>query len=298
MSARASSSKPTACATLVIDDAEFAKEINVVLEERRLRTDDNPQSLALEAVHATAWQTSPYRYPTIGWEADIKHMTADDLRAWYMRWYGPNNAIVVVVGDVEPDAVLALAREHFGPLKPSDIPPPRSRPEVAQVGRKQIEILSEKARLPYLVMAWKTPALGAEAHSADTAAWETYALDVLAETLDGDDSARLPSRLVRGRELAAAVDVSYASATRLDTLFYVSAVPRDGVSVRRPRTRARRGSRRTQGRAAERGRTRTHQDPGRRRQRLRARLDVAQGEHDRFARRHWSRLAPAARLCR
>lgn len=217
---------------LVIDEAEFTKEINVVLEERRLRTDDNPQSLALEAVHATAWQTSPYRYPTIGWEADIKHMTADDLRAWYTRWYGPNNAIVVVVGDVEPDAVLALAREHFGPLTPSDIPPPRSRPEVAQAGRKQIEVLSEKARLPYLVMAWKTPALGAEAHSADTAAWETYALDVLAETLDGDDSARLPSRLVRGRELAAAVDVSYASATRLETLFYVSAVPRDGVSVR------------------------------------------------------------------
>lgn len=216
---------------LVIDDGEFAKEINVVLEERRLRTDDNPQSLALEAAHATAYQTSPYRYPTIGWEADIKNMTADDLRAWYRRWYGPNNAIVIVVGDVEPDAVLALARKHFGPLATSDIPPPRYRPEVPQLGQKRIEVLSAKVTVPYLVMAYKAPALAPNAHDGEAPAWEPYALDVLAETLDGDDSARFPSRLVRGREVAADIDVSYGSATRLATLFYLSGVPRDGIAL-------------------------------------------------------------------
>ncbi len=216
---------------LVIDDSEFAKEINVVLEERRLRTDDNPQSLAYEAALATAYQTSPYRYPTIGWESDIKNMTADDLRAWYQRWYGPNNAIVIVVGDVQADAVLALARQHFGPLAASDIPPPRPRPEVPQLGQKRLEIHSAKARLPYLVMAFKAPALGLQAHDAQAPAWETYALDVLAETLAGDDSARLTSRLVRGRELAAGVSASYGSAARLETLFSLSSVPRDGVTL-------------------------------------------------------------------
>jgi len=216
---------------LVIDDAEFAKEINVVLEERRLRTDDNPHSLAYEAARATAYQTSPYRYPVIGWESDIKNMTAADLRAWYQRWYGPNNATVVVVGDVDPEAVHALARKHFGPLAPSDIVQPKPRPEVAQSGTKRVTVVSEKAQVPYLMMGYKAPVLPDAVRGGGVEEWEIYALDVLAETLDGDDSARLRRNLVRGRELAAEIDAGYSSASAMTTLFYFSAVPRDGTTL-------------------------------------------------------------------
>ena len=216
---------------LVVKDDEFAKEINVVLEERRLRTDDNPQALAMEAAEAVAFQTSPYRYPTIGWEADIKNMTAEDLRQWYQRWYGPNNATVVVVGDVEPEAVHKLAEKHFGPLKASTIAPPKDRPEVAQLGTKRITVASDKARIPYLVMGYKAPVLPQAVRGEGAEEWEIYALDVLAEMLGGDDSSRLKRNLVRGRELASEIDAGISSASRMTTLFYFSGVPRDGTTL-------------------------------------------------------------------
>lgn len=216
---------------LVIDDSEFAKEINVVLEERRLRTDDNPQALATEAARAAAFQTSPYRYPVIGWEADIKNMTGEDMRQWYARWYGPNNATVVVVGDVKPETVLALAKEHFGSLPRRAIAPPKPRPEVPQQGPKRVEFTSDKAKIPYLVMGYKAPVLTQAAAEGGTEEWEIYALDVLSETLDGDASARLSRNLVRGREIASHVGAGYSSASRLTTLFYFSGVPSKGTSL-------------------------------------------------------------------
>ena len=216
---------------LVIDDAEFKKEINVVLEERRLRTDDSPESLAMEAAQAVAYLTSPYRYPVIGWEADIKNMTAVDLRAWYQRWYGPNNAIVVVVGDVQPDAVHVLAEKYFAPLAASAIAPAKDRPEIVQNGTKRVVLNSDKARVPYLVMAYKAPVLAQALRGDGVAEWEPYALDVLAAMLTGDDSARLKRELVRGREIASSLSAGVETAARLPTLFSVSAVPADGISL-------------------------------------------------------------------
>ena len=216
---------------LIIDDAEFKKEINVVLEERRMRTDDSPESLATETAEAVAFLTSPYRYPVIGWEADIKNMTAADLRAWYQRWYGPNNAIVVVVGDVQPDAVYALAKKHFGPLVASEIAPPKNRPEIAQNGTKRVVLNNDKARVPYLVMAYKAPVLAQAMRGEGVDQWEPYALDVLAAMLTGDDSARLKRELVRGREIASSVSAGVETAARLPTLFSLSAVPAAGVSL-------------------------------------------------------------------
>ena len=101
---------------LVLDDQEVAKEIRVVMEERRLRTDDQPESLAYEHFMATAYTTHTYRNPIIGWMRDLEKLTIEDLRAWYRRWYVPNNATLIVVGDVEPRDVIALARQHFGPV--------------------------------------------------------------------------------------------------------------------------------------------------------------------------------------
>ena len=100
-------------ANLTLSREEFAKEIKVVMEERRLRTDDQPRSLVYEQLMATALTAHPYRKPVIGWMNDLENLRVEDARDFYQRWYAPNNATLVVVGDVEPDEVLALAGEVF-----------------------------------------------------------------------------------------------------------------------------------------------------------------------------------------
>jgi zinc protease len=152
-------------------------------------------------------------------------MAVGDLRSWYEKWYAPNNAVVVVVGDVDPDAVYRLAKKYFGPLKPSDIVEPKPRVEVPQYGPKRM-IVERPAKLPYLIMGYKAPvALTAEKD------WEPYALEVLASILDGGDSARLASNLVRGSAVAASTGASYDAFDRIETLFLFSGTPADGHSV-------------------------------------------------------------------
>jgi zinc protease len=105
-------------ANLVFVPEEFAKELKVVMEERRLRTDDRAQALVYEQLMATALTAHPYRTPTVGWMSDLESMTLRDARDWYDSWYAPNNAILVVVGDVNAPEVFALADRHFGRIKP------------------------------------------------------------------------------------------------------------------------------------------------------------------------------------
>ncbi|OQW93661.1 MAG: peptidase M16 [Beggiatoa sp. IS2] len=212
---------------LRLQESEFVKEKQVVLEERRTRTEDKPVSLLYEYFAATAHQTSPYKNPTIGWMNDVKNLTLTDLQTWYDRWYAPNNATVVVVGDVNPQAVLVLAKQHFGVLKPSEIALPVARPEVEQYGIKRLTV-KRPAKLPHLVMGYKAPALR---NLSDTDKWEGYALEVLAAVLDGGDSARFSKNLVRGQQIATSASASYSSFSRLDDLFTLSGVPTDTHTV-------------------------------------------------------------------
>ena len=217
---------------LLLLEEEFSKEIRVVLEERRLRTDDNPRALLWESSNATAYQTSPYRQPVIGWAADLQHMTVADLATWYRQWYAPNNAVVVVVGDVEPAKIYAAAEKHFGPLKRQDLAPAKYRPETEQRGRKTVTLESPKTQVPYLMMSYKAPSLvDTQRPDTTTEPWEVYALDVLASTLDGGGSARLPRELVRNQEIATQVGADYNSGARLSTLFSLSASPSPNHSL-------------------------------------------------------------------
>lgn len=213
---------------LNLTQAEFSKEINVVKEERRLRTEDNPRALAYETMQSVAYQTSPYRHPIIGWGADLEHMTVADLEPWYRRWYAPNNAVVVVLGDVQPNLILELAKKYFGPLQRQEIAPEKPRPETIQRGEKRVTVHSESARLPYLMIGYKTPVLPM-ARQGEVEEWEVFALEVLAAILDGDSSARLSRELIRGRELAVSAGAGYSATDRLPTLFYFEATPRPGV---------------------------------------------------------------------
>ncbi len=210
---------------LHLQDEEFLKEIKVVMEERRLRTDDKPTSLTYEQFIATAFISSPVRNPTIGWMNDLENMEADDLRAWYQRWYAPNNAIVVVVGDVEPEEVLALAKKYFGPLKPEKVVKPKPRLEPAQSGLRRITVKAP-AEVPYLVMGYKAPVL-----KTASEAWEPYALDVLSGILDGGDSARFSRELVRGSQVANSAGASYDPYERQQSLFLIDGVPADAHTM-------------------------------------------------------------------
>ena len=204
---------------LHLQDKEFQKEINVVMEERRLRTDDKPTALTYEQFIASAFVSSSVRIPTIGWMNDLENMELSDLQSWYQRWYAPNNAIVVVVGDVQPKEVLALAKKYFGPLKPEEIIPPKPRLESPQKGKRYITVQAP-AEVPYTVLGYKAPVLKTAEED-----WEPYALEVLANILDGGDSARLTRELVRGSQIATSAGAGYDLYDRQEGLFLLDGTP-------------------------------------------------------------------------
>jgi len=204
---------------------ELKKELQVVTEERRMRTDDNPQAKMGEHFAAMAYSNSPYKNPVIGWPADIANYTVEDLQAWYQRWYAPNNATLVVVGDVQAQAVFDLAEKYFAELKPSDIKPLKPQTEIEQLGVRKMTV-KVPAKLPSLVMGYKVPSL-----TTAKPEWEAYALEVLAGVLDGGNSARLSSGLVRGKQIAVSASAGYSLTTRLPALFELDATPAQGKTV-------------------------------------------------------------------
>ncbi len=206
-------------ANLVLSDEEFAKEIKVVMEERRLRTDDQPQSRLFEQLMALVYQANPYRTPIIGWMNDLENMTAEDARQWYRSWYVPNNATLIVVGDVKAEEVFALAQQYFGPIPPRELPARKPQKEPPQSGTRRLT-LKAPAELPRLVMAYQTPSL-----RDVTQDWEPYALAVLSGVLDGHDAARLDRRLVRDEKLALSAGASYDGVNRSEALFLLDATP-------------------------------------------------------------------------
>lgn len=212
---------------LLLPEAEFAKEIQVVMEERRLRTDDDPEALTYEHFNGVAFINSPYRHPVIGWMDDLENLTVADLKQWYATWYAPNNATVVVVGDVNPEEVLSLAKKYFGPLKANKVIPPKPRREIEQLGIREIKVKAP-AELPYLLMGYQTPALTTIDKGSE---WETYALEVLAGVLDGGDSARLSKHLVRDSQIAASASAGYSLYTRLQNLFMLDGTPAQGRTI-------------------------------------------------------------------
>ena len=209
---------------LVLTDDEFRRELEVVKEERRLRTDDQPRALVFEQLMATAYQAHPYRRPVIGWMPDLEAMQPGDARTWYERWYAPNNAWLVVVGDVDHREVFREAEKHYGSVAANELPARRISPEPAQRGPRA-SVVKAPAELPYLAMAWQVPTLRDPVNDR-----EAYALQVLAAVLDGYDGARLTRRLVRDQQIAVSVGASYDTGNRGPALFYLHGVPAAGTT--------------------------------------------------------------------
>lgn len=211
---------------LRLDEKEFQKERQVVIEERRMRTDDKPTSMTYEQFNATAYRVLPYRNPVIGWRSDLENLELDDLSRWYSAFYAPNNAALVVVGDVDPQAIFELAKKTFGKVRKREVMPdkPATEPEQRGVTRLQVKA---PAKQPYLLMGYKTPTIASA--SVD---WEPYALEIAVAILDGGDSARLSRNLIRGNRIAASAGAWYDSTTRLSTMMVFDGVPNEGRNVK------------------------------------------------------------------
>ncbi len=210
---------------LALTRQEFDKEIKVVMEERRWRTDDEAHALLEEQLMATAYQEHPYHNPVIGWMKDLEDMTDADAQNWYKTWYEPNNATLVIAGDVYAKDVFALAQRYYGGIPAGKLPQRKAVGEAPQLGIKRI-VVKAPAELPYLIMSYHAPALRDVEND-----WRPYALSVLAGVLDGNESARLNKSLVREQQVAQSVGAGYDSTSRGPSLFTLEGTPAVGKTV-------------------------------------------------------------------
>ena len=210
---------------LNLTDAEFAKEIKVVMEERRWRTDDQPRALLNEAHTAVAFEASPYRHPVVGWMRDLESMTGADARKWYNTWYAPNNAALIVIGDVDTKQVLALANKYYGGIASKKLPERKPQDEPQQTGIKRVNVKAP-AELPFVTLGWHVPKLNDIEKDSDP-----YALEVLAGVLDGHEGARITKNLIREQRIAHEAGAGYDSTSRGPALFSLEGTPADGKSV-------------------------------------------------------------------
>lgn len=207
-------------------DEEFKREIEVVKEERRLRTDDDPRASLHELIAATALTASPQRRPIIGWMDDLHAMTPEDVRAFYRRWYTPANALVVVAGDVQPEQVRELAERHYGRWTGAAVPPRKPLSDPPQKGLRRVEhkAVAEQA---YVALAYRVPRLASMADAPEHR--DALALTVLAAVLDGYSGARLERRLTQGpQRVADSVGASNGLMGRGPQFFYLDGVPAPG----------------------------------------------------------------------
>lgn len=210
-------------------DEEFKREIEVVKEERRLRTEDSPRAMLYESMSAVVWQASPYRRPIVGWMSDLDAMTPEDAREFHRRWYVPANAAVVVAGDVDPAEVRRLAEKYYGAIPSRAVPPRKPREEPPQAGIRRLDYKAP-AEQAYVAMSFKVPRLGA--FDASPATDDALALTVLAAVLDGYSGARLDRALTQGPDrVADSAGAGNGLWGRGPQLFTLDAVPAPGKTA-------------------------------------------------------------------
>ncbi len=198
---------------LMFREEDFRTERMVVMEERRLRTEDNPQAYLQEQLEATAFQIQPYHWPTIGWMEDISRFTLEDLKTYYRTYYNPVNAFLVVVGDFKKEEILPRIEKAFGPYHKGAMPNQEKEKDPAQAGERRI-FLKKEAQLPYIVMGYHVPNFREP---------DSYVLEVIATILSGGKSSRLYQSLVREKRLVLSADADHSLLSRDPSLFYLSA---------------------------------------------------------------------------
>ena len=215
-------------------DAEFKKEIEVIKEERRMRTEDQPRAVLMEQLMAATYMASPYHHPVVGWMSDLDSMKPDDVRNFHKRWYVPANAAVVVVGDVNVAQVRAWAEKYYGSVPARAVPDRKPQIEPKQIGVRRIEV-KQPAEQAFIAMAYRVPTLNhVEKLQADDK--DALALLVLSAVLDGYDGARLERALVQGEgqtngRVADSAGSSASIMGRGPSLFMLTGVPAKGKTA-------------------------------------------------------------------
>lgn len=210
---------------IIFDDDKIQSERNVILEERQSRTDSNPNTRAFEKILAFLYDKNPRANPVIGSRQDILNLNKRDLQNWYQRWYAPNNATVVIVGDVDTNEALLAVKRYFGQIKHQTID--KTKPDLtltAPSTPKHLDIY-EEVTVPNIVLAWQVPTLKSPNNAQDS-----YALSLLADVFDGGMSARFENNLIRKGKYINSIGVSYDDLQYGDGYFIISATPKDGVN--------------------------------------------------------------------
>jgi len=210
---------------LLLRQQDFDPEIKVIMEERRLRTDDNPTTLAFERFKWITYPTSHYRQPVIGHMKNLQNIQLEDVKKWYRDWYSPNNAILIIVGDVDSESTLLQVQKYFADIPARKTPVRNDVLEFDHIGYRHME-LNFPVKVPNLFMAWNVRSLVTAKNPQDA-----YALTIIKNVLDSGISSRLQDRLVRDKKILTAVSVSYDPYSRGDSLLSISALPTDGVSL-------------------------------------------------------------------
>lgn len=206
---------------LIMDPAETLSERDVVMEERRMRYEDDPQNLVYEEVVATAFKNHPYRWPVIGWMQDLRTIKRDDLWEYYRTYYVPNNAFIIVAGDVDTRQILKKIKKEFGAIPRG---PEIGKPDIqepVQRGEKRVYVKKE-AELPYVISAYKVPNVLHE---------DTYALEVLASVLSEGKSARIYKSLIDEQRIALSAGAWYSNMQKYPFLFCFYGIPLPGKEI-------------------------------------------------------------------
>ncbi|MFQ5646954.1 MAG: M16 family metallopeptidase [bacterium] len=202
--------EPDRMTNLLLDPKEFKLELAVVKEERRSRTDDDPTSAVIEDLYAAAFKVHPYRNPVIGWMTDLNHLTVDEVKKYYRKYYAPNNAVISVVGDFNPDQLLEKIKKTFGSL-PRGTEIKRHRiVEPKQIGERRFTI-HKQAQLPFVFIGYHVPNLQSP---------DQYPLEVLNQILSSGKSSRLYKTLVYDKKIALYAGSSYSRQSASPDLFY------------------------------------------------------------------------------
>jgi len=212
-------------ANLDLSDSNVATERNVVLEERRMRIDNDPQALFVEQIDAALHLSHPYGRPVIGWPEEIRHIGRNEALDFYKHHYAPNNAILVVAGDVTVDDVRNAAQTAFGKVPARDLVPRAANAEPPRLGETHIAVARKDVQVPVFMRVYRVPSY------AEAAPGQAEALETLAQAMGGDYTATLYRKLVVERRLATSAGASYDGYARDAGEFTIYAYPRPGVSL-------------------------------------------------------------------
>lgn len=211
---------------LALTDDDVLRERDVILEEESQRIGNNPRARLGVQIDAALYLNSPYGKPVIGWRHEMAQLTRDDAVGFYRRFYGPNDAVVVVAGDVEPEQAFAFAQETYGKVKRNDNIVPRRRPkEPPPVAARRLTLADSRVEQPIMQRAYLVPSFATAAHG------ESAALEILAHVVGAGSNSRLYRELVIDRQVAVAASAWYDSLALEMSKFGIYAAPRGGVSL-------------------------------------------------------------------